>query len=229
VKPTGRDLISTLLRTLAATRERLQRFQADAQADLDASTLAEARRLKPRAKQMDLAKAKKVALPWLLAELERTEPALMARYNRYAKAIDRLEKLLDATAAIERPRPGPVSVQAYSMYAGNYGSQGPGGDQKYLRVRLGLAVEGLKRAGLAATVEEFEGKATGRVLVAVEDAEIDGAIARHHASVGLPLREAVRYCWAHGCQPRVFWSFLPYGYEEQQGLDYFGGEKRRTA
>lgn len=40
----------------------------------------------------------------------------------------------------------------------------------------------------------------------------------------LPLREWVRGCWARGCQPRVFSPHLPHGYEEQNRLDFFGGE-----
>ena len=42
----------------------------------------------------------------------------------------------------------------------------------------------------------------------------------------LPLREYVRRCWKRGVNPRVMMPFLPHGYEEQVGLDYFGGEIR---
>lgn len=37
------------------------------------------------------------------------------------------------------------------------------------------------------------------------------------------LVEQVRLCWKRGCNPRVFNPYLPHGFEERHGLDYFGG------
>ncbi len=39
----------------------------------------------------------------------------------------------------------------------------------------------------------------------------------------LPLRAQIKACWKSGANPRVFNPFLPPGYEESVGLDYFGG------
>lgn len=39
----------------------------------------------------------------------------------------------------------------------------------------------------------------------------------------VPLREWVRLCWKRGVNPRVYYPFLPHGYEEKAGLDFFGG------
>lgn len=44
-----------------------------------------------------------------------------------------------------------------------------------------------------------------------------------HYKPDLPLREWVRLCWKRGVNPRVYASFLPPGYEEKVGLDYYGG------
>jgi hypothetical protein len=44
----------------------------------------------------------------------------------------------------------------------------------------------------------------------------------------IPLRETVRLCWKRGVNPRVYMPFLPHGYEEQEGLDRFGGERNRA-
>lgn len=44
----------------------------------------------------------------------------------------------------------------------------------------------------------------------------------------LPLREWVRLCWKRGVNPRVYSPFLPTGYEESGGLDYFGGERKAS-
>lgn len=40
-----------------------------------------------------------------------------------------------------------------------------------------------------------------------------------------PVREWVRMCWKRGVNPRVYNPFLPHGYEEKHGLDFFGGER----
>lgn len=45
----------------------------------------------------------------------------------------------------------------------------------------------------------------------------------------VPLRESVRLCWKRGVNPRVYWPFLPHGYEEREGLDYFGNDLRHPA
>lgn len=42
-----------------------------------------------------------------------------------------------------------------------------------------------------------------------------------------PFREIVRKFWKKSCQPRVYFPFLETGYEDQNGLDYFGGEKQK--
>ena len=38
----------------------------------------------------------------------------------------------------------------------------------------------------------------------------------------IPFVEIIRLSWKRGGQPRVNYPFLPYGYEEQNGIDYFG-------
>jgi hypothetical protein len=40
----------------------------------------------------------------------------------------------------------------------------------------------------------------------------------------IPMREWVKSCWKNGVNPRVYNPWLPHGYEESVGLDYFGGE-----
>lgn len=41
-----------------------------------------------------------------------------------------------------------------------------------------------------------------------------------------PLREQVRLSWKRGVNPRVYNPFLPHGYEEEEGIDYFGNDLR---
>jgi hypothetical protein len=45
---------------------------------------------------------------------------------------------------------------------------------------------------------------------------------------GPTLREQVRMCWARGVNPRVYNPFLPVGYEEKVGIDYFGRDLRKA-
>ncbi len=47
----------------------------------------------------------------------------------------------------------------------------------------------------------------------------------HDKPDDVPLREWVRLCWKRGVNPRVYNPYLPHGYEEQNGLDFFGGER----
>lgn len=59
------------------------------------------------------------------------------------------------------------------------------------------------------------------------EAEVDVEILKR--SPPPPLREQVRLSWARGVNPRVYNPFLPHGYEEQVGIDYFGRDLRATA
>lgn len=61
--------------------------------------------------------------------------------------------------------------------------------------------------------------------VRVEDA-IDVEIVKR--SPPPPLREQVRLAWKRGVNPRVYNPFLPHGYEEQAGIDYFGRDLRAS-
>lgn len=41
---------------------------------------------------------------------------------------------------------------------------------------------------------------------------------------GMTMREFVKWAWGNGVNPRVYHPFLPHGFEEQNGLDFFGNE-----
>lgn len=107
------------------------------------------------------------------------------------------------------------SVHAYS-------SQGYGAE-KYAECYAGISAEFLKAQGIPAKVERVEGPLGGAYAVYAETdkAGVDILLNRP----GLPLREVVKHCWKQGCQPRVFFWWLPHDFETSAGLDYFGGEK----
>ena len=85
--------------------------------------------------------------------------------------------------------------------------------------------------GLAAEVHELErhyipsrygGTDSATYGVLIDTTPIGWEILKRKPAV--PLRETVRLCWKRGVNPRVSMPFLPHGYEESVGLDYFGGE-----
>lgn len=59
--------------------------------------------------------------------------------------------------------------------------------------------------------------------VMVPTTEIGVAILKRKP--GESLRDFVKACWKKGVNPRVYCPFLPVGYEEKMGLDFFGNEK----
>ncbi len=71
----------------------------------------------------------------------------------------------------------------------------------------------------------YYGESAWLAAVRVES-DLDADIIRR--SPPPSLREQVRLCWKRGVNPRVFNPFLPHGYEEQAGLDYFGRDLRAS-
>lgn len=58
----------------------------------------------------------------------------------------------------------------------------------------------------------------------IDDEDLDPFIIEHTSYGYEELVETVRKCWARGVNPRVYFPFLPHGYEAQHGLDYFGNK-----
>lgn len=108
--------------------------------------------------------------------------------------------------------PGEEWTKAYTASASTYSSQP--GCQAYARGDAERKAIHYRTCGLEAEVRGLE------VWVKAEALEIQ--IAEHKP--GVPLKEFVRLCWKMGNNPRVVMPMLPHGYEEQNGLDYFGNE-----
>lgn len=152
---------------------------------------------------------------------------------RRKAAEDALDKLASPEAL--RPVPG-ARLPLSTHYTGSYSSQGPGAEN-YARNSAEASADVARFHGVEVEVRRVEGPPypsydwMGRpytyrsvhfeVLAAVAG-EVDVEILRRLR--GLPLREQVRLCWKRGVNPRVYNPFLPHGYEEKVGLDYFGGE-----
>lgn len=104
----------------------------------------------------------------------------------------------------------------------NYHSQGYG-KMKYAECKARLLAAHLQDCCVPSEVQLVEENNHKYFLVLARTNEAGKTILRYKP--GLPLREIVRLCWKHGCQPRVFYWWLPYEFEQDNGLDYFGGFK----
>lgn len=112
-----------------------------------------------------------------------------------------------------------------------YSSQGYGA-RKYAEDNASRKAEELEALGLPTHIrvrhDRFEGTSrfsdggyTNYEIWAQAD-PITLAVARRRPP--RPLREAVKSMLLRHCNPRVVFPFLPHGYEQSVGLDYFGND-----
>lgn len=128
------------------------------------------------------------------------------------------------------PRLRPPEHDSVSSY--RYSSQGFG-SMKYARAKAEALADAARAVGIPAEVHLLEshyvpgygcGTMEGVYIVLADCDPIGWQIAQHRTPP--PLREVVRLAWKRGVNPRVGMPFLPHGYEESVGLDFFGGEVR---
>jgi hypothetical protein len=175
--------------------------------------------------------------------------ALLAKHNPIAVAVfdewnaivklceSRLDKLADDASILEvdRVEGPPQWFLLGSSHDGSYNSQGYGASHcaqgsaenladlaRHWKVPVTVArKQPLRAKNWNGASYEYAGEWLVYVLVA---SELDVEILRRRSSP--TLREQVRLCWARGINPRVLNPFLKPGYEEQEGLDYFGRDLR---
>lgn len=159
--------------------------------------------------------------------IEARASACYAEHNALRKSLDELAPL----AELRRAGPDGYWHPFELRSTWNYSTQGysalryaEGAVQSAADVARALGfVDGVDLVVLRAG---YHTEDAWLAAVRVED-EIDVEIVRR--SPPPPLREQVRLCWKRGVNPRVYNPFLPHGYEEQAGLDYFGRDLRTTA
>jgi len=166
------------------------------------------------------------------ADLEEIRSRLVAEYEREK---ERLDTIIVRIVGLLEPRAGDVPLEIFDVWVQTYRSQGFGA-VKYAESKADMiAMEAANATGgkVATRVEKvYSEKGSGgpmeepisfKVLAHVKD-ESDIVL------IGLkphwPLREAVRQCWSRGVNPRVYNPGLPHGYEESEGLDFFGRDLR---
>jgi hypothetical protein len=112
-----------------------------------------------------------------------------------------------------RPQAGDQRL-SYSWVYGRYSQPS---DAHYERADIELQREQAEELGLRTEVEN------NYIYAFVAD-PVDVEIIKMNP---LPRKEWVRRCWKKGVNPRVFNPYLPHGFEEANGLDYFGNEVKK--
>lgn len=167
------------------------------------------------------------------ATVAKHKPAMQERADFLYREVDRLKKQLDELAPLAEVRRSGPSDEWYpldSRRAGDYRSQGYSA-LHYAEGSVQLVADVARAEGfvdgvdlVVLTSRDYDDVVIAAVRVA--DA-IDAEILRRCPPP--PLREQVRLCWKRGVNPRVFNPFLPHGYEEKAGLDFFGRDLRAAS
>jgi hypothetical protein len=149
---------------------------------------------------------------------------LQERADALYREVTRLKKILDELAPLAEVRRGDEWYYLDSRRASDYRSQGYSA-LHYAEGSVQLVADVARAGGFVDGVDLVVLTVDDVVLSAVRVADaVDVEILRRYPPP--PLREQVRRSWARGVNPRVFNPFLPHGYEEQVGIDYFGRSVR---
>lgn len=243
---TPRTLFYCALMRLDALNAERWAITGDLQTELNALIVAEARKLKPKSKKL-----KAPAPPSLFARPEGTyadmafangvvgtercdelaKPFLDRQTEEHAKIDTQVKETKEtlALAAEEAPiEPGePGELRLYErVWSSTYSTQGYGAIS-YARRDAETALAHALRYGVMGEIRETErtkgwsgtDSCTFEVWVQVKG-QLDVEILTRKPPP--PYAEQVRDCWARGCNPRVLNPFLPHGFEEKIGIDYFG-------
>jgi hypothetical protein len=232
-----REAYASLVEELRALGDGRQRAERETQAGFNAALLVAAH---PAGKGKP---PKDVDDAWKKLPEDRRK-AIRAEWEAKADAVwktftnrrESLEADLHALAGHVPVRAGALRVVVEDRFTSTHRSTGRGAD--YARVGATITAEGLKGLGVEVSVEsyQYEGNDQERMrfaretgpdgfrVVALVEAEVDAGVLKRLP--GVPLREWVRLCWKLGCNPRVYNPYLPHGYEEKNGLDFFGNDLR---
>jgi hypothetical protein len=164
---------------------------------------------------------KKLGVGWLELFKPIQEEAL-ALVDRQVAVRRRADELLRALAQDAEVVAGSEWVVVDEAWASTYGSQGFGA-AKYAQGAVELVADVARAQGVEVEVRPLD-DGRGYQARAKVAGQVDVEILRRK---GLSLREQVRMCWKRGVNPRVYNPFLPHGYEERAGLDFYGGEVKR--
>ncbi len=138
----------------------------------------------------------------------------------YTKAVEIIERMMNVTADEIDVKPKVHARACYFTTTDEITYNSQPSRLKYAHCRAMLHKFNLDAMGLMAEVRESTTGGLSIFDVWVYCVESDLAIIR--AKTGARMPALVRECWRLGANPRVYWSFLPAGYEEAHGFDHFG-------
>ena len=216
-----------------ADREAWQRRQAEAEAAVLAAAKAAGVKGKARTDwRMVIDRCPEAAAVWAAAKAAASAmadaqiAAERAREGELTTAAD----ALPVGAVPRSPRLRPPEHASVSSWS--YRSQGLG-SMKYAQAAAESLADNARAAGIPVEVHLLEsryvpgfgcGTTEGTYIVLADCDPIGWQIAQRRTPP--PLREVVRMAWKRGINPRGNMPFLPHGYEESVGLNFFGGEAR---
>ena len=158
--------------------------------------------------------------PEVTVAVEQARESMVVKWGPVELKADqrrkRLGELLDALADEVEVRPGPEPL-VVRRHSARYNTTDDAG---YARRRCQIDAHPWLARGVRCDVVADAHGSAARAWV---EGELDVEVLRR---VGVSFREFVRLCWKLGSNPRVYLPTLPHGFEEQQGLDYFGNDLR---
>lgn len=156
--------------------------------------------------------------------------SILPRYSAKVESIivrgKALEETLNQLAAGDIPQTNEFR-EVFSSCSYDYWSMGFGAS-KYARDAVDRKADMLIANGIEFRIEVVpQGSSkdgcsinTYKLFAPLDEAGWDQLNRRP-----IDLVEYVRKCWERGVNPRVMMPLLPHGFEEENGLDYFGGKK----
>lgn len=143
-------------------------------------------------------------------------------WDYWRKREDKIEEHLEAEAQnLSVPYGDLILAERISSH--NWSTQGFGA-LKYAQDAAQAKLDAAKLFGVEGELRlddtcSINGCSYGTYEVWLQTTEVGLEILKRKK---ISLAERVRQSWARGCQPRVNMPFLPHGYEQSVGLDFFG-------
>jgi len=205
---------------------------ADHKSAFAEDVLKEIQKTSPRVKSLKTAKtrAKKMEISngvFLYAKMK--EEFYQKVGEEYSKLLDERKKAnkeRDALLATMEPLPGKKWHSVETVWLSTYRSQGWGA-KTYAKASAETRLEYLQNGSPSIEFRlRYDGELEEYGIEAKVASDLDTGIVRQRMKTN-GLREMVRSYWAKGTNPRVYLPGLPHGYEEENGLDFFGNDLRK--
>ena len=223
-----RERVEQLQEQISETQERLHNFRmTHNEEDFKNCVLYEVQKTNPRVKSIRTAvkKAQESGIYDSLWETYKNDVRL--EYKSIQAIFDGLKEKLHGILVEQEPEPSedewyPVTTSWVSTYS----TQGFGANS-YARgaaeTRADECREGSPEIEIRVVYKNEENGLEEYVVEARVASTLEAQIVRLRMKPPR-LRDWVKSCWARGVNPRVYQPFLPHGFEEENGLDYFGND-----